>query len=410
MLSEKDSKIFGGTMLIAGTSIGAAMLAMPIMTGLFGFLGTTVIMIACWLFMYWTATLIVEASLQFDDKASFVSMANATLGKYGSFVTWVTFLLLFYSLVGAYLSGSGRIMIDALEGFLHLEFPPFVDILPLLIIFAPFLYFGLSVVDHLNRYLMIGMFISYIAIIIWLAPRVVLENLLYTNWQFSLLSFSVVVTSFGYHVIIPTLVNYLDRDIKSIKRCLFYGSILPLVIYLLWDGAILGSVSVHGAQGLAVAFLTEEPLARLLRNQVHSDFIAALTRGFSIFAIVTSFLGVAQGLFDFLKDGIKAGNSHKLRLLAFVLTFAPPVIIVVWFEQGFIALLEYAGALVSIILGIIPILIVWRLRDIRKEHLEYRAIGNKFALGLGVAFFAFVVLLVIFKNLGVINFSVTDLR
>jgi tyrosine-specific transport protein len=360
--------------------------------------------------MYWTATLILEASLQFDDRASFISMASATLGKTGALITWASFLMLFYSLVGAYLSGSGRIMMDALEGVLHFQFPPFCDILPLLVIFAPFIYFGLSVVDHLNRYLMIGMLISYVTIIIWLLPRVSIDNLLFTNWQFSLLSFSVVVTSFGYHVIIPTLVSYLDRDVKSIKRCLFFGSFVPLVIYFLWEVAILGSVSVHGAQGLAVAFLTDEPLARILRYQVKSDFIAALTRGFSIFAIVTSFLGVTQGLFDFLKDGLNAKGSHRRRLLAFILTFLPPVILVVWFEQGFIALLEYAGALVSIILGIIPILIVWKLRATRKERLEYRALGNKMALSLGIAFFAFVVLLVLLKNLGFINFSVTNLR
>lgn len=410
MLSEKDSKVFGGTMLIAGTSIGAAMLAMPIMTGLFGFLGTSAILIACWLFMYWTATLILEASLQFDEKASFISMASTTLGKLGALITWVTFLLLFYSLVAAYLSGSGRIMIDALEGFLHVEFPPFFDILPLLIIFAPFLYFGLSVVDHLNRYLMVGMFMSYVAVIFWLLPKINLEHLLYTNWKFSLLSFSVVVTSFGYHVIIPTLVNYLDRDVKSIKRCLFFGSFIPLVIYFLWEMVILGIVCVDGAQGLAVAFLTDEPLARLLRAHVKSDFIAALTRGFSIFAIVTSFLGVAQGLFDFLKDGLRAERSHRRRLLAFVLTFLPPVVLIVWFERGFIALLEYAGALVSIILGIIPILIVWKLRATRKARLEYRALGNYVALSCGILFFAFVVLLVIIKNLGLIDFSIANLK
>ena len=66
----------------------------------------------------------------------------------------------------------------------------------------------------------------------------------------------------------------------------------------------------------------------------------------------SSFLGVAQGLFDFLKDGVKAGTSHKKRILAFVLTFFPPVLLVIFFEQGFIALLDYAGALIAIIMGI----------------------------------------------------------
>jgi tyrosine-specific transport protein len=409
MLTERDSKVFGGTMLIAGTSIGAAILAMPIMTGLFGFYGTVAIMLGCWLFMYWTALLILEASLCFPDGASFISMARETLGKTGSVITWVCFLLLFYSLVAAYLSGSGRIIIDSLEGFLHVKLPPFLDILPLLLIFAPFIYFGLSVVDKLNRYLMIAMFLAYAVITLWMLPKANIGYLSYTNWSFSLLSFSVVVTSFGYHVIIPTLVTYLDRDVKRVKKCLFYGSLIPLLIYFLWEMSILGVVPVGGTNGLAEAFMLDMPLAKLLRIHTGHDFIASLARGFSIFAIVTSFLGVAQGLFDFLKDGIKAGTSHKKKFAAFLLTFVPPIIFIIGFESGFIALLEYAGALVSIILGIIPILIVWRLRQSKEHNPKYRAKGNRWALISGIAFFAFVVLLVLLKNLAVIRFDVGNL-
>lgn len=404
MLNERTSKILGGTMLIAGTSIGAAILAMPILTGLFGFFGTIAIMLGCWVFMYWTATLILEASLSFEDGSSFISMASRTLGKTGAVITWACFLLLFYSLTAAYLSGSGRIIIDALEGFLRIELPKFLDIFPLLILFAPFIYFGLSVVDHLNRYLMIAMFLAYGVITFLLLPKVQIDNLSYMDWSFSLLSFSVVVTSFGYHVIIPTLVTYLERDIDAVKKCLFYGSLIPLIIYFLWELTILGVVPVKGQLGLLQAFQDDVPLVKLLRVHTGHEFVATLARGFSIFAIVTSFLGVAQGLFDFLKDGIKAHDSHKKRMLAFLLTFIPPVLLIIGFESGFIALLEYAGALVSIILGIIPILVIWRLRERKNYQPAFRAIGGKLCLILGVMFFSFVVLLVILKNLNIINF------
>jgi tyrosine-specific transport protein len=409
MLSELDSKVFGGTMLIAGTSIGAAMLAMPILTGMFGFGGTLLIVISCWLFMYWVATLILEACLQFEDGVSFISLAQDSLGNKAAALTWVTFLLLFYSLLAAYLSGSGSIVIDALESLLTIELPPFFDIFPLLIIFAPFIYFGLSVVDRLNRYLMAGMFMTYATIIAWLFPKIHVEQLLYIDLSFSLLSFSVVVTSFGYHVIIPTLVTYLERDVRRIKSCLFYGSFIPLLIYVLWEAAILGVLPIEGPNGLAQAFKLDLPLARLLRIQLDSDFVAALARAFSMFAIITSFLGVAQGLFDFLKDGVKAGASHKKRVIAFILTFAPPIFLVIFFERGFISLLEYSGALISIIMGILPILIVWRLRERKDRYVEYRAVGNKLALSAGILFFALVALLVLLKNFGIMNFNVEGL-
>ena len=97
MSNEKSSKVLGGTLIVAGTSMGGAMLAMPITTGLFGFFGTILILFFCWLFMYWTATLILEATLHFQEESSFITMAKKTLGKIGVFVTWISFLLFFYS-------------------------------------------------------------------------------------------------------------------------------------------------------------------------------------------------------------------------------------------------------------------------------------------------------------------------
>lgn len=405
MFDKSASRVFGATMLIAGTSIGAAMLAMPIMTGLFGFFGTVLIMLLCWAVMYWMSLVILEASLQFADGTSFVSMSQKVLGRAGVTTTWITFLLLFYALVAAYLSGSGKIIIDMLDHMFALSIPQSLDILPLLLFFAPLIYLGLGMVDAVNRWLMVGMILSYVVIVFWLVPRIDTENLALIDWRFSLLSFSVVVTSFGYHVIIPTITTYLHRDIKKIRICLLYGSLIPLVIYLLWELIILGTLPIQGSNGLAHAYIHDVPLSRILRIQMQSDAVAYCAQAFSIFAIVTSFLGVAQGLFDFLKDGLHIQNSLTKKNLAFVLTFLPPILLVLFFESSFIVLLEYAGALVSVILGIIPILIVWQLRA-RNAQAPYVACGGKLSLIFGILFFVFVIAIVLLKNAGLISFVV----
>lgn len=408
MLNELDSKLLGGILLVAGTTIGAGMLVMPITTGLFGFLGTLCILFGCWLFMYWTATLILEATLYFGHEASFITMSKKTLGVIGSSVTWIAFLLFFYALIAAYLSGGGSILLDAITGFSNEDFPLWIKIFPLLALLSPFIYFGLSVVDHLNRYLMLAMSLLYVMIIFLLFPNMEPSKLSYTNWSFSLLSFSVVVTSFGFHSTIPTLVNYLERDVKRIKKCLLLGSLIPLVVYVIWELSILSIVPVEGPFGIADAFSNEIALSYILNRHNDNNFLIVLIRIFSLFAIITSFLGVAQGLFDFLKDGLKAKN-HKMKLIAFILTFLPPVVFLLFFENGFIRLLEYAGALVAVILGIIPILVVYKLRIHNKNKLHYQAVGNKFALILGLLFFSFVIIFVILKNSGLITFSTSGL-
>lgn len=397
MLKKIDSKVLGSVMLISGTSIGAAMLAMPITTGLFGFFGSAVVLLICWLFMYWMGLVTLEASLYFEEEVSFYSMAKKTLGPIGAFVTWSTFLMLFYALIAAYLSGSGKIIIDSLEFITGLNIPPFFDILPLLILFAPFIYFGLSIVDFINRILMYLMFFIFFILIFWLLPNIKLSFLSHIDFSYSLASFSLIITGFGYHVIIPSIVNYLDRDIKKIKFSLFYGSLLPFIVYFLWELVMLGNLPVYSDFGFLNALKNDFPLTKLLSANLGNDILSFLARAFSMFAVITSFLGVAQGLFDFLKDAMKIKFTHK-RNLAFIFTFLPPIFFIIFFQNGFIVLLEYAGILVSIVLGFIPILIVWKLRS-QDRKTNYKAMGGYISLFVGLLFFLFIIILVLEKNI-----------
>jgi tyrosine-specific transport protein len=86
-------------------------------------------------------------------------------------------------------------------------------------------------------------------------------------------------------------------------------------------------------------------------------------RFFSFFAIVTSFLGVALGLADFLTDGFKIKKTWEGRLVACALTFIPPLIFVFTYQRGFYLALEHAGAFVAILLGILPCLMAWKLKS-----------------------------------------------
>ncbi|MES2272690.1 MAG: aromatic amino acid transport family protein, partial [Chlamydiota bacterium] len=54
------SPVFGGTLLVAGTSIGAGMLALPVVTASGGFLPALFVYFLCWLFMTCTGLLLLE--------------------------------------------------------------------------------------------------------------------------------------------------------------------------------------------------------------------------------------------------------------------------------------------------------------------------------------------------------------
>lgn len=94
------------TLLIAGTCIGAGMLALPLVTGLAGFWPAMAVNSLCWLFMLCTGLLFLETTLWMEDGANVLSMAERFFGVSGKVVAGVAFLFLYYCLMVAYLAGA----------------------------------------------------------------------------------------------------------------------------------------------------------------------------------------------------------------------------------------------------------------------------------------------------------------
>ena len=106
---RKKAASIGGMLLIAGSCIGAGMLALPIVTGLSGFFPSIAMFFCAWLFMTATALLLVEANGWFSRQVNLFTMTNHALGKWGKGICWMTYLFLFYALLVAYISGIGSL-------------------------------------------------------------------------------------------------------------------------------------------------------------------------------------------------------------------------------------------------------------------------------------------------------------
>ncbi len=402
----KDSKLLGGTLLISGTTIGAGILAFPISTGIGGFIPAMAVFTVCWLFMLWAAFIILEVNLSLSGDVNLISMAQTTLGPVGAGIAWVGFLLLLYSLLAAYMTGSGPLFLEGVKGFTGVVLPKWTAPLPILLLFGPFVYISMRAVDYMNRYLMIGLIVTYALMLTLLFGRLDSSLLLRYDLEYSFISFGVIITAFGYHIIIPSLATYLGRDLKKIKLCLFMGSLLPFLTYFLWELLILGTVPVSGEHGIAHALLHGISLSQSLQTILGSPVITLAARLFSIFAIITSFLGVAQSCFDFLKDGFKIRDNKKGRALVWILTFLPPLIFVSVFQKGFVTVLEYAGLIIAILIGILPILMVWSARYRLKLTSHYHVIGGRGLFVCGLLFYTAIVALVIATHTGWIHVDI----
>jgi tyrosine-specific transport protein len=140
------------------------------------------------------------------------------------------------------------------------------------------------------------------------------------------------------------------------------GSAFPIVLYGLWQMIILGTLPQTTLLHLLEQGHSATQLSHSLAQTLNEPTITLTATLFSIFALTTSILGVSLSLFDFLADGLNINKTLPNKGYVALLTFLPPFLLVMLYPQGFEFALSFAALFVSVMLGILPALMVWRAR------------------------------------------------
>lgn len=374
--------VVGGALLVAGTAIGAGMLALPVVTAAGGFMPAILIYLLCWIFMTFTGLLILELCLKLPPDSNLVTMASTYLGPIGKWAAWALYIFLFYCLSIAYVSGGGEIVQSWVGGEIW-----FTQILFVLIL-GGFVYFGAKVVDRINLILMAGLILSYLAFLYFGIPYVDFKFLETSDWGLSFLALPVIFTSFSFQGIIPSLTTYLKRDPKRVRIAIIGGTTLTFCIYLLWEFLILGIVSHESLiQAKEMGKTAIEPL----KEHMVIQGVHGIGRAFGFFAITTSYLGVTLGLFDFLADSLGLVKKGSRKLLIAGITFLPPLIIAQINPSLFIIALSFAGGIgCALLLGLMPTIMTWASRYFGEGHSGPKQLfGGRVMLGILILFVLF---------------------
>ena len=155
----------GGVLLVAGTTIGAGMLALPVMSSFVGFFPSIMIFLLCWGVMLATAFFFLDVNLAVKGEPNLISMAHQTLGGWGKGVSWAFYLLLLYSLTAAYIAASAPLFSSAFFYITGKMLPQWVAPFCLPLIFGFFVYLGTLGVDLINRLLMVGLCVAYVLLV-----------------------------------------------------------------------------------------------------------------------------------------------------------------------------------------------------------------------------------------------------
>ncbi len=362
-MEKTDAKIgvvslsLGSILLIAGTCIGGGMLALPIVTAPMGMIFSSLLFFLTWLTMTSTAFLMVEASLNMPG-SNLLGVSRQILGPLGEIVSGTSYLLLLYSLMAAYISG----VTSLISPFASVQGgnSPWISLF-LTGVICLFLLCGIKMVDYLNRSLLLCTALCYLFLVSLLYRHLHTDTFTFISNTSMLSSLPVLVTSFGFHIIIPSLTKYLKANRRIIHTCIWIGSAIPLLFYLGWQLAILGALPIQGEGGIFSILQSQDQLGSLIisiEKTTQSSFSSKAASLFCIFAIFTSLLGVALSLWDFLEEGLSFLKVFSKKRYLSMATFVPPLLLVIFLPSIFSSLLSYAGIFVAILLGIIPISLV----------------------------------------------------
>ncbi len=389
------SQVISGTLMIAGTAIGAGMLGIPLLTAQAGFWPSLVITGIVWLFMLCTGLLFLEVTLWMPAGSNILSMAQRFLGTKGKFAAGGMFIFLYYCLMIAYFAAGAPLVSGFINATFGLHLSGITSYAFFGLVFGAIVALGAKAIDRVNIFLTIAMVVDYFIMVVMGCSEVDMGNFQFSKWSAVAFSIPVLFSAFGYHNIIPSLCNYLNRERKTLKLSIVLGTSVPFLIYVAWQWLIIGAVP-QGA--IEQAHMEGQPATQALNALAGGSSIYLVGQYFAFFAIITSMLGVAFSLVDFLGDGLKIDSQKKPhRYFLVFLTFFPPFLCVLFDPTVFDRALGIAGGFGEAFLnGLLPVTLVWLGRYAMKLPSDYALPGGKLTLVLLLLVSLFVVGLELF--------------
>ena len=382
-MSVKTPSLFGGAMIIAGTVIGAGMLANPTATSGVWFTGSLIVLLYTWFSMLSSGLMILEVNTHYPHGASFDTMVKDLLGQGWNVFNGLSVAFVLYLLTYAYIFVGGDLTAKGLGSTFGIKIPLTVGQLSFFLIFATCVWASARLVDRFTSILIGGMVLTFIWATGGLIAEAKLPVLFDTQapsgtpyWIYISAALPVCLASFGFHGNVSSLLKYFKGDAPKVAKSLWAGTLIALVIYVLWQIAIQGNLPRNEFAPVIAADGQVSVLIETLSRFVQTGSMAAILSFFSYMAIATSFLGVTLGLFDYIADIFKWDDGFAGRTKTAAVTFLPPLVSCLLFPTGFVTAIGYVGLVATVWTCSLPSLLLLRSRQKFGKGKNYTVYGG----------------------------------
>ena len=368
---KKNTKfIWSMIFMIIGVSIGAGILGLPLEVGLSGFWPAITGLILVWLLMLSVGWVYLYKFINSKESVNdYAMLYQKELGRWAEFVNSIAYLFTFYCLMIAFISGASSTIVGI---FPYLETIPFVvkyiDII--FFIFATsVIIFGMEFMSKFNTVLIVLLFTFFFVLLILIFPFFNTSYLSYQKWSHVPFEMPILVTAFGYHIVLPIIYKHSKANKISnngLIKILFTGTIIVLLVNILWAVVVLGVIPINSVDSVSItsAYKDGAPATVPIAKLTKTGSITFFALMFSLFAIVTSYIGVGAGVMSYIKDLTGQYFKRRNKLTDIIITFSLPLIIVLTYPNLFIKMLNIVGGIGIITsFGILPGIMALKKRN-----------------------------------------------
>lgn len=348
---------------LIGFTIGAGILGIPFVVAKAGFLTGILNILILGILILTLNLYLGEVTLRTKGIHQLTGYAKIYLGKAGHCLMIVAFVIFSYGALVAYIIKTGEL----LNALLSPIFGGTATIYSIIFFILSFtiVYEGIRIVEKSEVSMVFLIFIMVIILAIFAIPNLNANNLTNFNINNLFIPYGVVLFAFAAIPAIPAMNEELKNNKKDLKKAIILGSLIPLIIYILFALIVVGVTGINTTDGAMLG------LAAVLGKK-----ILILGSIFGILTMATSFVAVSFALGEMYHFDYRLKNKTSSIFACFIPITIALIIINSNIKNAFFRILDITGTFGGSLEGILIIFIWWKAKKLGNRKPEYSINGR----------------------------------
>ncbi|UCD20517.1 MAG: GerAB/ArcD/ProY family transporter [archaeon] len=347
---KKRGALLAAIGTLTGTIVGAGILGIPYVVSKSGLLPGLIVIGVLASLVLMTNLYFGEVMLRTKGKHQLPGYIGKYLGKKGKIIMLISSLIFIYGALTAYLLGEGEVLSFIFTGGIGstilFSFLFFIAL-------AYLIYVGLEALEKGEVWGSLAVIGMVLLIFIFFIKDVAISNftLASSNPVMWFLPYGVVLFAFLATSCLPEMREELEKNEKLLKKAIIIGSLIPIVLYVLFTIAVYGFAGANTPQIATIA-------------------LGKLPSILAVFTMFTSFLALGIALKEVFMYDFKMSHD-KSYLLVIIPLFLIAGSVILFRLASFVRILSLVGSLAGGIAGVLILLTIKKAKKVGERKPEY---------------------------------------